>query len=354
MKHLKYFFFLPASLILLALACNKSSSSTSTEDSGNWIPRGDADAPLRTQPASFTIGNTAYVGTGYDGTNRLQDFWSIDTIAGTPLLTWNQVAKFPGTPRSAAAGFAVNGKGYVTTGTDGNNRLKDTWEFNPVTNQWVQKRDFGDTTGSNVVLNNYPGTARYGASAFSIGGKGYVTSGYDGNYQKDLFEYNPTNDTWVRKQSLGGKGRYLSTVWVYNGLAYVVSGLGSSGNLNDLWAYNPSSNTWTEKRKTTNASTESYDDDYSDISRYGAVSFVMGNKGYLSLGVISSYTKKTWEYDFTTDLWTRKTPFERLEREGSVAFTLNGRGFITMGKSSSQYFGDVEEFQPNVTRTDDY
>ncbi|MFP5041577.1 Kelch repeat-containing protein [Parasediminibacterium sp. JCM 36343] len=331
MKRIKYFFFLPASLFLLTIACNKS-SSTDTQQSGNWVTRSESDGAARYQAASFVIGDTAYLGTGYDGTNRLNDFWSYDSARG-----WKQIANFPGVARNGAVGFAVGSNGYVATGTDGNIKYKDTWQYSPATNAWVQKADFG-------------GTARYAASAFGIGANGYITCGYDNSYLKDLWQYTPATDTWSQKISFGGFKRYAATAFVYNNEAYVLTGIGSGGtNVNDFWKYTPATGAWTELRRITNVSTDSYDDDYTDIARNYAVSFVMNNKAYLTLGTISGYTLKTWEYDFASDTWARKTPFERSVREGAVAFTLKNRGFVSMGKSSSYYLDDLEEFQPNVT-----
>jgi len=330
MKQIKYFLLLPASIVLLAIACNKS-STTDLLQSGNWVTSSESDASARFQAATFTIGDTAYIGTGYDGTNRLQDFWSYDT-----LNHWRQIANFQGVGRNAAVGFTVGSKGYVTTGTDGYNKFKDTWEYSPSTNKWVQKADFA-------------GTARYAACAFGIDSLGYVTCGFDNSYLKDLWKFSPSSNTWTQIQSLGGAKRYAATAFVYKKQAYIVTGIGSGGsNVNDFWKFNPATNSWTELRKITNVSTDTYDDDYTDITRNSAVSLVMGDEAYLTLGLIGGYSQKTWQYDFATDLWTRKTSFERSAREGAVAFTINGRGFVSMGKSSSYYFDDLEEWQPNV------
>ena len=64
------------------------------------------------------------------------------------------------------------------------------------------------------------------------------------------------------------------------------------------------------------------------------------------MGESGAFTKKTWEYDIATDLWTRKTPYERTERTGAVAFTVKGRGFVSCGKNNSFYFDDIDEFKP--------
>ncbi|MFX9089370.1 hypothetical protein ABTN55_19590, partial [Acinetobacter baumannii] len=91
---------------------------------------------------------------------------------------------------------------------------------------------------------------------------------------------------------------------------------------------------------------DSYDDDYTDIVRYNAIAFVINNasvpKGYLTCGQNGGYTKKTWEYDFATDLWTRKTTYERAEREGGVGFAVKGRGFAGMGRNSSYFLDDLD------------
>ncbi|MFM7852119.1 MAG: hypothetical protein ACKO96_09435 [Flammeovirgaceae bacterium] len=50
-----------------------------------------------------------------------------------------------------------------------------------MTNTWAKKIDFG-------------GGARYGASAFSIGSRGYILTGYTGvggSYKNDTWEYIP-------------------------------------------------------------------------------------------------------------------------------------------------------------------
>ena len=366
MKRLKYFFFLPASFILLILACNKT--TTNPEQSGNWVTRPESDANGRYQAVSFVVGDTAYIGTGYDGTTntRYSDLWSFDTTH-----SWQPCAPMPvaATARNGATAFAIGRNGYITTGTDGNVKFLDTWAYNVDNNTWTQKANFGNG-------GSYPVTVgRYGASAFAIGNYGYVTCGYDGDYLKDLWQYDPKNDIWLPKQSIGNtnttypvSGKVYSQVankrinavaFVYTTPAtsttsaltqgYVVTGLGSGGsNVNDFWAYNPITNTWTGLSPISNVSSQSYDDDYTDIVRNSAVALVMGTEAYITLGVNGGYNAKTWDYTFSTDTWSRKSSFERSAREGAVSFVIDGRGFVSMGKASSTYFDDLEEWQPNV------
>ncbi len=359
MKLIKYLFFLPASAVLLFLACNPSTTNPLTE--GNWITSSESNANARYQPVSFVIADVAYIGTGYDGTIRYNDLWAVDSTG-----SWKQqLASLPQTStdsapsRNGAVAFSIGRNGYITTGTDGYNKFTDTWAYNVDNNSWSKKAPFANGT--------LPG--RYGASAFSIGNYGYVTCGYDNSYLKDLWQYDPTADKWNLKTSVGGGGvpnpgegyskggfkRMLATTFVYNNKAYLVSGLGGGGtNVSDFWSYDPTTDKWTPLKQLTNISTASYDDDYTDIVRNSAVSFVMGDKAYLTVGINGGYTQKTWEYDIKSDAWVRKSSFERSGREGAVAFTLGSRSYVSMGRASTTYFDDLEEWKPNaVLNTND-
>ena len=64
--------------------------------------------------------------------------WQYDAVKNY----WIQKADLPGTPRNSAVAFAASGKGYIGTGFDGVNKLKDMWQYDPVANSWTQKADF--------------------------------------------------------------------------------------------------------------------------------------------------------------------------------------------------------------------
>lgn len=328
---------LGAFLLVGFSSCEKDTSS-STDLLGNWVRRSEFEGVGRTEAVSFTIGTKVYVGGGYDGTYRLNDFWAFEQSTGT----WLKIADFPGTARNSAVAFAANGKGYVGTGYDENdNKLKDFWEYNPATNAWTRIADFG-------------GTARYNAVAFTIDNKGYVGTGYDGNYLKDMWKYDPTTNTWTQVASLTGSKRSEAVAFVYNSKAYIVTGLNNGSYLNDFWSYDAGTNSWTELRKINDVSDESYDDDYDDnIKRSNASVFIMGNKAYLSSGSRSGIIATTWEYDISNDTWTEKTGFEGTAREGLLSFTLDNRGYIVTGNNSSYRFDDLWEFYPADEQDDD-
>ena len=154
-----------------------ASCSDDTEDQptlGNW----SRTTPFKGRPRSgaivFTIGTKAFVGLGYDGDDYLADFYMMDINSGF----WESKKSFPGKARERAIAFSINGLGYVGLGynrEEEKEELGDFWEYNPETNEWRQ-------------LNDFEGTARYNAIGFSIGSKGYIGTGYDGD------EYN--SDFW--------------------------------------------------------------------------------------------------------------------------------------------------------------
>ena len=58
---------------------------------------------------------------------------------------------------------------------------------------------------------DFAGTARYDAVAFTLGDKGYLCTGYDGNYKNDVWVYDPSTNGWTQKASLGGTKRIASS-----------------------------------------------------------------------------------------------------------------------------------------------
>jgi len=365
MKFLKYFFFLPASLALLVASCSKSSTS-SAETSGDWVKRSDADFSGRSEAVSFVIGNLVYVGTGFDnyasqypGVNtafynggKSNDLFVFDPLANAGYGAWKQCSNMidvtaadTAAVRSSAVAFVCNGKGYVTTGMGFQYRLQDTWEYTPTTNTWARKLDLPD---ENVTIKG--SGARYDAVGFALGNKGYVAGGYSNRDLNDLWLFDPIANSWTQKTSMAGSGRSAAVVFTYNDTAaYVVTGKNNGTSLKDFWVYHPSSDSWTPKRNITNTSTDTYDDDYSDIIRYNAVAFTQGNYAYLTTGQNAGYTSKTWVYDIAADQWTRKTPYQRSLRDGAIGFSVSNRCFVGLGSGGGAYYNNISEFQPNVT-----
>lgn len=313
-------------VILLLVACNKSDD----DPVGNWVKKSDFEGLPRGSAVSFVIGDNAYLGLGYnddDDNEYLNDFWKYNPA----IDRWDRIADFPGGGRIAAVAFSINGKGYVGTGYDGNNKLKDLWEYDPETNTWTQKDDF-------------VGGARYKAVGFSLGSYGYIGTGYgDDSVDKiDFYKFDPTaaaGSQWEKVQSIGGSKRRGATAFTYNGKAYVCTGINNGVFLTDMWEYDPTADSWTKK-------TALDDDDSWTILRQNASSFVIDGKAYVFLGEKTGSLSDVWEYDFSGDTWTEKTDFEGAARTNAVAFTAGGKAIIATGQTGSYYLDDVWEFKP--------
>lgn len=328
-------------IYLLVLLFSFSACSDDEEDEitdGDWWELSDFDGVPRSDAVSFVIDDIGYVGTGYDGDDRLNDFWQYDPSKNY----WLKVADFPGEARNGAVAFSINGKGYIGTGYNGEDELNDFWEYDPGTNTWTQKADF-------------MGSARYGAVAFSVGGKGYIGTGYDGNYLKDFYAYSPDTDSWEQVISIGGSKRRDANSFVIGNKAYVISGLDNGVYENDMWQYDPATGLWTEMRNITDTDDDyDFDDDYTSIARIDGVGYALNGYGYLATGSTGSMITNIWEYDPLSDLWYEKTSFEGASRTNAVGFAIGNYCYLTTGRSSSYYFDDIWCFDPNQEYDEDY
>ncbi len=155
-------------------------------------------------------------------------------------------------------------------------------------------------------------------------------------------------DTWTQKTSIGGSKRRDAACFTISGKGYILTGLDNGEYQTDLWEYDPAADLWTKKRAITNLSTEAYDDKYLTITGIGKVGFSIGTKGYLATGGQTTGVE-CWEYNPGTDLWIEKTSFEGSIRSDAVGFTIGNRGYVVTGRSGSFYFDDIWAFDPDAT-----
>jgi len=320
-------------IVVLGLFLFVGCTNNDDDPLGNWVEKSSFEGLPRGSAVSFVIGDKAYVGLGYND-DADEEYLRDFWMYNVSTDSWTQVADFPGVGRTAAVAFTVNGKGYVGTGYDGDNslKLKDLWEYDPTANTWTQKDDF-------------LGAARYKAVAFSLGNYGYIGTGYiDGSVDiNDFYRFDPSaasGSQWLKVQSITGKKRHGATAFTYNGKAYVCTGISSGVSLTDMYEYDPATNLWTEK-------IDLDDDDDWSIVRQNASSFVLDGKAYVFLGESSSSStlSDVWEYDFAADTWVEKTGFEGAARTDAVSFSVGGKAILATGQSGSYYLYDVWEFK---------
>ena len=207
------------------------------------------------------------------GNTDFGDWWMYDPTTNT----WIQKANFGGGPRYAAVGFSIGGKGYVGTGDSLGHvggGYNDFWEYDPIADTWTKKA-------------NFPGAARYDAVGFAINGKGYIGTGWTNTVVNDFWEYTPATNTWVQKANYGGGQVSQAVGFSIGNYGYIGTGYPSNTN---FYAYNQTNDTWTQKAS------------FPGTPVRNAVGFSIGNKGYIGTGDDGSGTSSTvysafYQYD---------------------------------------------------------
>jgi N-acetylneuraminic acid mutarotase len=241
-----------------------------------WSQKADFSGIERVEAVGFGIGNKGYVGVGVNASTSPwtypTDFWEYNPGANT----WTKKADFPAHGRQSATGFAVNGKGYIGTGVDklyGDNFYKDFYQYDPSTNTWSKRADFG-------------GGYRSNPRGFAVGDKGYIGTGYYGGWKNDFWQYDPSTDTWIKKADFGGTPREWAVGFSILDRGYLGTGFNAYTWLQDFWEFDPVANSWTQRA------------DFGGGIRAHAIGFSIGDKGYLGTGEVPNEPMQNdlWQY----------------------------------------------------------
>jgi len=294
----------------------------------SWTQKADFGGGERFEAVGFSIGSKGYIGTGYYPVEK--DFWEYDPNNDI----WTQKADFGGVARFNAVGFSIGNKGYIGTGNREPTQgplLKDFWEYDPGSNTWTQKADFG-------------GIEREGAVGFSIGNKGYLGTGKDDGmiFIDDFWEYNPVSDTWTQKADFGSTYQwYIATAvgFSINNKGYIGI-VDVSQGMNYFSEYDTTTNIWTQKA------------DFGGSVTDRAVGFSIGSKGYIGTGLDnnSQDTQDFWEYDPGNNIWIQKADFGGTKRRDAVGFSIGSKGYIGTGVGNfTPVPRDFWEYSPGVS-----
>jgi N-acetylneuraminic acid mutarotase len=106
---------------------------------------------------------------------------------------------------------------------------------------------------------------------------------------------------------------------------------------NQVWQFNPNDLTWTRKN------------DFPGSARYMATSFVIGNYAYFGLGRNSSSSTQVyddiWKYDILADTWSLATRIP-VRRYSATVFTINNKAYIGFGINTEKELYDFYEYDP--------
>lgn len=287
------------------------------QNANYWVKKSDFLGMKRARAVSFVLGQKMYVACGVDTAEIVHnDLWEYDPATDS----WSQRANMPAPPRRNAIAAQFTDKAFVGLGMDNDDasigsRLSDIWEYNPISNSWMQGQDFpgGDSLGV------------YNATAFSNGKYLYVCGGKKGpsDYLNQLWAYDTDLQHWLRLADFPGGVRNKLSSFVVDGVAYV--GLGEDEDIyhNDLWSYDIDQNIWTQKANLPSS------------GRANASSFVLQDRGYILFGENGGYLKELWEYYPLTDSWTNRASYGGSARRYAVAGVIGDIAYAGLGQGQS-------------------
>lgn len=284
----------------------------------NWHKRTYLVNCKRDQASGFSIGNNGYLCCGSDTNNlTLNDLWEYNASSDT----WSQKANLIGGPRRSAFAFAINGLGYVGGGIADSNTTGtlygDFYAYDPITNTWTPKANYS-ASGNNV----------YRSAATACNGKGYLIGGRNSwSSNSSISEYDPITNAWTLKAPFPGLptssgGRDGGAAFSTFNKVYFGTGRDDSFFERDFWEFDPSTNTWTRKK------------DFPGSGRFCGVGFNINNLGFMGLGTDGGFLKDFYYYDASTDQWNFANNFDGAGRRNAAAFVIGDSAYVTTGKSA--------------------
>jgi IPT/TIG domain/Kelch motif len=248
-----------------------------------------------------------------------------------------RLSNFPGDQRSDAVSFTIGNKSYVIGGI-----LLSTLADNEV-------YEFDASSKSWRTVQNFPGTPRYGATAFTINNKGYVLGGYgeSGNLNplRDLWEYDPVNDSWTRKNdylfhpleafNMNGEILCLSDIsYLIIPPSTEISGFGYN---TEFWKYDPTTDSWTKR---TSPSYTLKRDPYGSQDY-----FTMQIGANLTIGYLdSNYAAYIYQkYNTQSDTWIDKGYVE-INGNSPITFDYGGNGYLLVNEQLHKYDPNLNQW----------
>ena len=160
----------------------------------NWSKKADFIGNGRYYAIGFGIKEYGYIGLGYNVVPSPQnDFYKYDPSSDS----WAQIPDFSRKIAQANV-FVIDDIAYVGGGLSSGEPVLKLFKFNPAnSNAWTELTDLS----TNV--------ARYSATAFSINKKGYFALGKStsSSFINTVYEYDPSNDSWTQKTSFSKNSR---------------------------------------------------------------------------------------------------------------------------------------------------
>ena len=193
----------------------------------SWTQKADFAGTARYGAVGFAVSGRGFVGTGYDG-NYQKDIYEYNATSDS----WTVNNGYGGNKRRDAAVFIISDKVYIGTGSNNGLYETDFWCFDPSSDTWTRKRDLDYNSSYNIARSN--------AAGFALNGYGFIACGINTGAVNTVWQYDPSDDTWASKSSYEGTVRYDATSFsIDDSRAYVLLGRTGSVFFDDLWEFFP-------------------------------------------------------------------------------------------------------------------
>ncbi len=228
---------------------------------------------------------------------------------------WVEVSSPPSNFRTDHTyGFALDGKGYLVTGTTMNGQYSDNfYQYDPVTDEFTQLDDFPGGPRGFAIGDDWDGKAYFG---FGVGSGNSLNN--------DLWVFDPATITWTELAECPCSERFHPAMIAHNGKVFVGMGGSTFGDLNDWWIYDIATDSWTQGA------------DLPTTSRHHPYQFGIGDYVYAGFGHGGPNIYNTWyRYDPANDDWDQ---MESLPAQGRVAgaqFSWGEKGYVLSGEGEN-------------------
>ncbi|MEL6357225.1 MAG: galactose oxidase, partial [Bacteroidota bacterium] len=191
-----------------------------------WSRIADFPGEARYNAVAFSNGERGFVGTGLNE-NWLKDFYAYNPSADT----WEQIVSLGGSKRESATSFSIDGIHYVGTGRNNGVFETDFWAYDDIQENWDRLLPLDEESDYELT--------RYASVGFALDGKGYICTGTNSFTLTTVWEYDPSDDSWREKSGFEGASRSEAVAFVVDGRAFVTTGRSSSTRFDDLREFLP-------------------------------------------------------------------------------------------------------------------
>lgn len=154
---------------------------------------------------------------------------------------------------------------------------------------------------------------------------------------------------WYRDgiPSYGGAARSSAVSFLIGDKGYIGTGITNqtTPRVKDIWSYDAGDKIWSQIA------------DFPGSGRNNAVAFVVGEKAYVGTGydgvtaaADGGYKQDFYVYDGATNKWDSIADFKGGTRQYATAFTVGNKGYVGLGNNNIGYFQDFYEYDPTTDK----